>query len=208
MSSFLRIALVLIPSLLAGCSLISDFGDITFADSDGGGDGDGDRDSGQPMGGTGADGGGGMGGTGGDTGGTGGSGGTGGVIVDPFMCTPGDDGGCTDCEENTDCTTGLCLDGLCVQCEADSDCAPGVCESNLCVACRVDADCGEDNVCLPSHECVPDRKPSGVWLSGGGGPTSSATRKARISIGTPQPMGRGTSTTLKFTIGAGAGFPQ
>ncbi len=44
--------------------------------------------------------------------------------------------------------------GQCVQCQVDSDCSPGVCLNGVCVDCRSDAHCDDGNLCNGQETCV------------------------------------------------------
>ncbi len=92
------------------------------------------------------------------------------------------------------------------QCTEDSDCLSQVCETNLCVECRAAQDCDRAHLCI-ENRCVPDRKPSTVWMSAGGGLSTAAGYKLRVSVGAPEPMGFASGTGYRVTIGPGLRKP-
>jgi hypothetical protein len=75
-----------------------------------------------------------------------------------------------------------------------------VCEAGKCVQCRAAAECRVDELCV-ANRCVPDRKPSRIWLSAGGGVVSGTGFKLRVGFGTPEPMGRMSTSGYKLSIG-------
>ncbi len=85
-------------------------------------------------------------------------------------------------------------------CTADKGCAPQVCELGQCVQCRDQTQCRADELCV-SQRCVPDRKPSRIWMSAGGGVLTGTGYKLRVGLGTPEPMGRLSATGYKLSIG-------
>jgi hypothetical protein len=86
------------------------------------------------------------------------------------------------------------------------DCIDGTCTQS--------ASCSPDNPCGGAYECSsgtcvpfvpPDRLPSSVVSTSGGGTTRSSNYVLRLSIGTPQPMGNAKSSAYSLSAGPGAG---
>jgi hypothetical protein len=172
--------------LVAGCSLVSDFGDYEFnggqAGEDGGPGGQGGASvagqGGEPSAGTG---GGPVAGSGG-TGGTGG-GGSGGTEEDAGIDAEVPDGEVDAGPDASDAGT----DAFVPECDDDNPCDDGwVCDTFV---------------------CVPERATSGVFLSSGGGYTVSTSYTIRVSVGMPQPMGVVQGRKFTVTVGPGSGRP-
>jgi hypothetical protein len=89
--------------------------------------------------------------------------------------------------------------GACTSCRTDVDCPTHVCLQGVCMDCRQTTECGADEQCL-SNRCVPDRKPSSVWTTGGGGLTTTGGFKLQTTIGAPQPLGQATTTGFKLSV--------
>ena len=74
-------------------------------------------------------------------------------------------------------------------------------------ACDATHPCTAPLECV-SNKCVaPEREPSGVYQTSGGGITNSASYTLRVGVGMPQPMGVMSSDNYKITVGPGAGHP-
>lgn len=109
---------------------------------------------------------------------------------------PGDDASMAQCTVPNDCPS------------ADAfECVQGICVEFACHALRA---CQGSDVC-EQHACVPfvppERFPSGVFQSSGGGTAKGAHYRLRLSAGAPQPMRTAHSGKYKLTLGAGAGRP-
>jgi hypothetical protein len=95
--------------------------------------------------------------------------------------------------------------GECTSCKQDTDCSKRVCEQGFCMDCRDTSQCNADESCI-SNRCVPERKPSSIWTTSGGGQTTTAGFKLQLSIGTPSPAGNAAASGYKVSLAPGAGL--
>jgi hypothetical protein len=94
--------------------------------------------------------------------------------------------------------------GDCTSCKQDADCPKHVCEQGYCMDCREASQCAAASSCI-SNRCVPERKPSSIWTTSGGGETSGPGFKLQISAGTPAPAATASTTGFKFSVAPGTG---
>jgi hypothetical protein len=95
--------------------------------------------------------------------------------------------------------------GQCTSCKQDNDCPKRVCEQGFCMDCRDTSQCAAAETCI-SQRCVPDRKPSSIWSTSGGGQTSSQGFKLQLSVGTPSPAASASASGYKLQVAPGAGL--
>jgi hypothetical protein len=104
-------------------------------------------------------------------------------------------------------TQWMCMKGAtgdCTSCKQDADCPKHVCEQGYCMDCRDVSQCPAANSCI-SNRCVPERKPSSLWPTSGGGQTSATGLKLQVSLGTPAPAATASTTGFKLSVAPGAG---
>lgn len=94
--------------------------------------------------------------------------------------------------------------GECTSCKQDADCPKHVCEQGYCMDCRQSSQCPAANSCI-SNRCVPERKPSNIWTTSGGGLTTAPGFKLQVSMGTPAPAANTSATGFKVSVAPGAG---
>jgi hypothetical protein len=105
-------------------------------------------------------------------------------------------------------TEWMCMkssEGQCTSCKQDNDCPKRVCEHGFCMDCRDTSQCGAEETCI-SQRCIPDRKPSSIWTTSGGGQASSQGFKLQLSIGTPSPAASASTGGFKLQVAPGAGL--
>jgi hypothetical protein len=95
--------------------------------------------------------------------------------------------------------------GECTSCKLDSDCPKRVCELGFCMDCRDASQCSAAESCI-SNRCVPERKPSSIWATSGGGQASATGFKLEISVGTPAPAGYAAASGYKVSVAPGSGL--
>jgi hypothetical protein len=94
--------------------------------------------------------------------------------------------------------------GGCTSCKQDADCPNHVCEHGYCMDCRDASQCGAADSCI-ENRCVPERKPSSVWATSGGGQTSAVGFKLQVSVGVPAPVASASAYGFKLSVAPGAG---
>ena len=94
--------------------------------------------------------------------------------------------------------------GACTSCKQDTDCPKHVCEHGYCMDCRDASQCGTADSCI-SNRCVPERKPSALWDTSGGGQTNAIGFKLQVSVGVPAPAANASALGFKLTVAPGAG---
>jgi hypothetical protein len=94
--------------------------------------------------------------------------------------------------------------GECTSCKKDADCLKHVCEQGYCMDCRESSQCSAASSCI-SNRCVPDRMPSTIWTTSGGGLTTAPGLKLQVSMGTPAPAASTSATGFKVSVAPGAG---
>jgi hypothetical protein len=95
--------------------------------------------------------------------------------------------------------------GECTSCKQDNDCPKRVCEQGFCMDCRDSSQCSAAESCI-SNRCVPERKPSSIWTTSGGGQASAAGFKLQVSVGTPAPAGNAAASGYKLSLAPGGGL--
>lgn len=94
--------------------------------------------------------------------------------------------------------------GACTSCQQDRDCTSQVCELGYCMDCRDAGQCDAAASCV-SNRCVPDRKPSSIWTTAGGGLSTANGFKLQLGIGTPSPAATAAATGYQLSVAPGAG---
>ena len=94
--------------------------------------------------------------------------------------------------------------GDCTACKQDADCPTDVCEHGYCMDCRDASQCDAANSCI-SNRCVPERKPSNLWTTSGGGQISTIGFKLQMSVGAPAPAADAAAPGFKLSVAPGAG---
>lgn len=94
--------------------------------------------------------------------------------------------------------------GECTSCKQDTDCQSHVCERGYCMDCRDVSQCGAADSCI-ANRCVPERKPTSVWATSGGGQTGAVGFKLQVSIGVPAPAATASAAGFKLSVAPGAG---
>jgi hypothetical protein len=95
--------------------------------------------------------------------------------------------------------------GECTSCKQDSDCPKHVCEQSFCMDCRDASQCGAADSCI-ANRCVPERTPSSLWTTAGGGQTSATGFKVQLSVGSPSPATNASAAGFKLNVAPGAGL--
>ena len=95
--------------------------------------------------------------------------------------------------------------GNCTSCQQDDDCATQVCERGFCMDCRESTQCMSVAASCISNRCVPDRKPSGIWTTSGGGLSTADGLKLQLSIGTPSPAAAASNSGYRLSVAPGSG---
>ena len=94
--------------------------------------------------------------------------------------------------------------GECTSCKQDADCPKHVCEHGYCMDCRDASQCGAADSCI-SNRCVPEREPSTLWATSGGGQTGAVGFKLQVSVGVPAPAATADAPGFKLSVVPGAG---
>jgi hypothetical protein len=94
--------------------------------------------------------------------------------------------------------------GDCTACKQDADCPKDVCEHGYCMDCRNPSQCDAANSCI-SNRCVPERKPSNLWTTSGGGQISTIGFKLQMSVGAPAPAADAVAPGFRLSVAPGAG---
>lgn len=78
--------------------------------------------------------------------------------------------------------------------------------------CRLPSDCGDplladciEGACISKPP--PDRAPSSVVITAGGGTAATSAHRVRVSVGAPVPMGTASTSKYRVTLGPEAGRP-